>query len=83
MTVVLTAFAAFALVMAAMAIGVIFSHRAIKGSCGGLGALAAKVGVPLCECGGDRTRCVSLEAPPPADASVGQTTETDQVRTPA
>lgn len=81
MTVVLTAFAAFALVMVAMAVGVIFSHRTIKGSCGGLGALAAKVGVPLCECGGDRTRCVNLEAPPPADTSAGQTPEADRVST--
>jgi len=53
----LAAFLIFGLVMAAMAVGVIFSNRTIKGSCGGLGALAAKVGLSLCECGGDPQLC--------------------------
>ena len=54
---VLVVFLAFGLVMAAMAVGVIFSNITIKGSCGGLGPLASKVGVPLCECGGDPEKC--------------------------
>ena len=57
MSTMLVAFLAFGLVMAAMAVGVIFSNITIKGSCGGLGPLAAKVGVPLCECGGDPEKC--------------------------
>lgn len=57
MSTILVAFLAFGLVMAAMAVGVIFSNITIKGSCGGLGPLAAKVGVPLCECGGDPEKC--------------------------
>lgn len=32
----IAAFAAFGLVMAAMAVGVIFSNRRLQGSCGGL-----------------------------------------------
>lgn len=57
MSELLAAFLIFGLVMAAMAVGVIFSNRTIKGSCGGLGALAAKVGLSLCECGGDPGLC--------------------------
>lgn len=36
MTMFLASFAVFMLVIAAMAVGVIFSNRKIKGSCGGL-----------------------------------------------
>ena len=54
---VLVAFLVFGLVMAAMAVGVIFSNITIKGSCGGLGPLAAKIGMPVCECGGDSEKC--------------------------
>ena len=57
MSELLVAFLIFGLVMAAMAVGVIFSNRTIKGSCGGLGSLAAKVGLPLCECDGDPELC--------------------------
>ena len=47
----------FLLIMAAMAVGVIFGRAPIKGSCGGLGA----VGIDQeCEiCGGDPQRCDS------------------------
>lgn len=57
MSTLLAAFLAFSLVMVAMAVGVIFSNRTIKGSCGGLGAISAKIGLPLCECGGDPEKC--------------------------
>lgn len=54
MTFVLTLFV-FMMIMAAMAVGVIFGRAPIKGSCGGLGA----VGIDQeCEiCGGDPQRC--------------------------
>jgi hypothetical protein len=45
----------FALVIAVMAIGVIFGRSPIKGSCGGMGAMGM---TGPCEiCGGDTQRC--------------------------
>ena len=38
-TILIAAFVAFGLVMVAMAVGVIFSNRVIKGSCGGLNSV--------------------------------------------
>jgi len=40
---------AFAAVMAAMAVGVIFSNRRIKGSCGGLANMQDSQGKTICE----------------------------------
>lgn len=51
MQVYLPAFLIFAFVMLGMALGVIFSGRAIKGSCGGLGNMRDELGRPMCECG--------------------------------
>ncbi|MCG7499486.1 (Na+)-NQR maturation NqrM [Vibrio sp. Of7-15] len=39
MTTFLVTFAAFLLVIAAMAVGYIFQRKVVKGSCGGLGAV--------------------------------------------
>lgn len=41
----------FGFVFVGMAVGVIFGNRAIKGSCGGLGAMRDELGQPMCECG--------------------------------
>lgn len=49
LTVFLTAFLVFAVVMVAMAVGVIFSNRRIQGSCGGLSAWKDELGRPMCE----------------------------------
>ena len=43
------------LVMAAMAVGVIFSNKPIKGSCGGMGALGIDTACEIC--GGDTVKC--------------------------
>ena len=51
MTVFLLVFTLLSLFMAAMAVGVIFSNKPIKGSCGGLGSLGLKEDCPIC--GGD------------------------------
>lgn len=51
MNVFLPAFVIFGLVVAAMAVGVIFGSRRITGSCGGLANLRTDDGEPMCECG--------------------------------
>ena len=57
MTLLIAAFVAFALVMVAMAVGVIFSDRRIKGSCGGLSSMSDRYGQPMCECGAKPGSC--------------------------
>ncbi len=44
----------FLVVVLLMALGVIFSNKPIKGSCGGLNALFGKGSCEIC---GDRSRC--------------------------
>jgi hypothetical protein len=53
----LAALLVFALVIAGMAVGVIFSGRRIKGSCGGLSTMSDELGQPLCECGAPPGSC--------------------------
>ncbi|MCL6414771.1 (Na+)-NQR maturation NqrM [Aestuariirhabdus sp. Z084] len=55
MAVFLITFVALLVIVSAMALGVIFSNKPIKGSCGGLGA----VGIDSeCEiCGGNPSKC--------------------------
>lgn len=48
MTMMLITFGAFLAVMAGMAVGVIFSNKPIKGSCGGLSTLGLKDGCVIC-----------------------------------
>lgn len=55
MTTFLVAFFVFALLFAAMAVGVIVANKPLKGSCGGLNALGMKKDCDLC--GGDDDEC--------------------------
>lgn len=57
MSELLAAFVVFGLVIIGMAVGVIFSDRRLKGSCGGLNAMSDQLGQPLCECGAEPGSC--------------------------
>ena len=61
MVIFIVSFVAFAVLMSAMAIGVIAGRAPISGSCGGVGKI---LGTPQkCEiCGDDPTRCESEQA---------------------
>ena len=48
MMIMLVTFGAFLTLMTAMAVGVIFSNKPIKGSCGGLSTLGLKDGCVIC-----------------------------------
>lgn len=72
MTLVLT-FVVMLLLVAGMAIGVIFGRRPIAGSCGGMKALGLDVGCEVC--GGDPNRCDSRG---PAAISDPQSRERDR-----
>ncbi|MCB1686557.1 MAG: (Na+)-NQR maturation NqrM [Pseudomonadales bacterium] len=63
MTLVLT-FVAMLLLVAGMAVGVIFGRRPIAGSCGGMKALGLDVDCEVC--GGDPNRCDSERGAPTA-----------------
>ncbi|OED41256.1 hypothetical protein ACH42_14390 [Endozoicomonas sp. (ex Bugula neritina AB1)] len=54
MNIMLITFGAFLVLIAAMAVGVIFANKPIKGSCGGLSTLGLKDGCVICG-GGDKT----------------------------
>jgi hypothetical protein len=64
MTYLLAAFVVFVLVMTGMGLGVIFSNRPIRGSCGGLNALGGEAMESACACGGQAYACVMIKAAP-------------------
>lgn len=55
MTTLIFSFVLIALIITAMAVGVIFSNKPIKGSCGGMGALGIDTACDIC--GGNPQRC--------------------------
>ena len=62
------AFMFMALVVAAMAVGVIMGRDPIKGSCGGMGAVGIDAACEIC--GGDPKRCEEETRPTNADKSL-------------
>lgn len=70
MSLFLIVFAVMLLLVAAMAVGVIFGRKPIAGTCGGLNNLG---GGGSCEiCGGDPNRCEGDDAPASsADPALG------------
>lgn len=55
MEVFVIAFVGMLVLVAAMAVGVIFSNKPISGSCGGMSALGMDVACDVCK--GDKTKC--------------------------
>lgn len=68
----LISFFVFALILAAMAVGVIAGREPIKGSCGGIGALGIDQSCEIC--GGDPQRC-ETETRSPTDLMTSATAE--------
>jgi hypothetical protein len=62
MATMLVAFVVLLLVVAAMAVGVMFGRPPIKGSCGGVGAALGEKDY-VCElCGDDETKCEEIKS---------------------
>ena len=55
MTMFMVAFGVMLLIIAAMAVGVIFGRKPISGSCGGMAAIGMDSARDVC--GGDKARC--------------------------
>jgi hypothetical protein len=69
MTTLLLSFAFMLLLVAGMAVGVLFGRKPITGSCGGMKALGMNMECEIC--GGDPDRC---ESTAPADSAERQRT---------
>lgn len=64
MTTVLLAFLIMLLLVAGMAVGVLFGRKPISGSCGGMKALGLDMACEIC--GGDPDRCETNESAAPS-----------------
>ena len=65
----LIVFLTMLLVVAAMAVGVIFGRKPIAGSCGGIANLGIEKECSIC--GGDRNKCEEVNAQPGDAAGLG------------
>lgn len=61
METILLAIVLMLVIFAAMAIGILFGRSPIKGSCGGMSALAGEPDCPIC--GGDTAKCEASSMP--------------------
>lgn len=66
LTTIIVAIVLFALLFAAMAIGVILANKPVRGSCGGIGARGARADCEIC--GGDQKRCEDQQRRKPDQA---------------
>lgn len=64
-------FTGFALFIALMAVGVIFSNRSIKGSCGGLNNMKTEDGETFCELCGAESADVCRKDDPKFESQFG------------
>jgi hypothetical protein len=55
MTMIIVAFAVMLMIVAAMAVGVLFGRKPISGSCGGMAAIGMESACDVC--GGDKQKC--------------------------
>lgn len=69
MDVFVIAFVGMLVLVAAMAVGVIFSNKPITGSCGGMSALGMDVACDVCK--GDKTICETEVAKAKSNADEG------------
>ncbi|MFT5481952.1 MAG: hypothetical protein ACI9GW_000599 [Halieaceae bacterium] len=67
MTIFILSFVLMALIIVAMAVGVLFGGQPIKGSCGGMGALGIDTACDIC--GGDPQRCEDERVDAPEQAT--------------
>lgn len=70
MTTILLTVVMFGVLVAAMAIGVMFGRPPIKGACGGMSAMGLKEDCEIC--GGDRSKCEEAGGQPGVRAGSGR-----------
>ena len=68
MELLIPTFVVIGLVMAGMAVGVIFRNKPLQGTCGGLGNMRDELGMPMCECGAAPGDSCATEDGNPRDA---------------
>ncbi|WP_370978511.1 (Na+)-NQR maturation NqrM [Agaribacterium sp. ZY112] len=75
MTTFILAFVVLLVIVCAMAVGVIFANKPIKGSCGGMSALGMETECDVC--GGDKVKCEKETDKLKAEKSKVESSKTD------